>query len=601
MEKLSRREAGATFLPLKGAVVALFVTSALLNLLGLNGSLFMLQVYDRVLASGSVPTLLALCALAGVLYGFQALFDALRARMLLRLGEAFDARFSKTVLRAIARAPLSARIPGDGLQPMRDLDTARGFLSGPGLGAFFDLPWVPLYLAICFLFHFWLGVTALVGALVMFVITLSSDLAVRGPSKTAMEKGQDRSALTEAARRNSESIRAMGLEDTVYDRWQSSNSAYLAANRKSGDFGSAMNGVSRSVRQALQSAILAVGAWLVIQQEASAGVMIAASIMMGRAMSPVDTAIGHWKHFVAARQSWGRLKKLPPSFEKKVDVLTLPPPSQALQINTLTVMPPGAQIPSLVDVTFRIEAGQALGVIGASGCGKTSLARSLTGVWSSVRGDVRFDGAAIDQWKPSELGKHIGYLPQSADLFEGTISENVARFQRNAPGESVVAAAKAAGAHDFITALPKGYQTSIGIDGAGLSGGQRQRIGLARALFGDPFLLVLDEPNANLDAAGEAAVIEAVRHQRERNGIAVVIAHRPSALGSVDLILVLDNGRVKAFGPKKQVLSSVLSKPVAQKAVHGARMLNPLRVVANASETNVPPAPQPKQPENADD
>ncbi|MBN9672749.1 type I secretion system permease/ATPase [Labrenzia aggregata] len=577
-------------------MLALIFASSLLNLLALNGPLFMLQVYDRVLASGSIQTLVALCVLAGVLYSFQAIMDALRARLLLRLGEGFDARFSSEVLSAIARAPLRTRLPGDGQQPMRDLDCVRAFLAGPGPGAFFDLPWVPFYLAVCFLLHFWLGVTALAGAVLMFAITLASDIAVRGPARTATQKGVERAALSESARRNAESIRAMGMEHSIHVRWQDSNDAYLNANRKSADFGSAMNGASRSLRQALQSAILAVGAWLVIQQEASAGVMIAASIMMGRAMAPVDTAISQWKHFVTARQGWQRLKTIVRDFGTQERVLKLPPPARSLQVSDIVVVPPGGQAPGLANISFLLEAGSALGVIGPSGCGKTTLARAIAGIWQTVRGEIRIDGATLDQWDPAYLGRHVGYLPQSAELFEGTIAQNIARFQHDASDASIVDAAKAARAHDFITALPQGYQTVIGIDGAGLSGGQKQRIGLARALYGDPFLLVLDEPNANLDAGGEAGLLEAIQHQKDRNGIAVVIAHRPSAMAAVDQILLLENGRAKSYGPKEQVLAQVLKKPVPAATSPGAQMINPLRVVANGSvQGDIQTAPMTEQ------
>ncbi|MEM9633786.1 MAG: type I secretion system permease/ATPase [Pseudomonadota bacterium] len=595
-QTLPRQIAGAATLPLKRAGVALLSTSALLNLLALNGPLFMLQVYDRVLASRSIPTLLALCILAGLLYSFQALLDALRSRLLLRVGEAFDEKFSKTVLNAIVRAPLTARIPGDGLLPLRDMDSVRSFLSGPGPGAFFDFPWVPFYLAICFLFHFWLGVTATIGAILMFAIALTSDIAVKRPARTVVERGMERASQSEAARRNSESIRAMGMEDAVFNRWQSSNSAFLAANRKSSDFGSAMNGLSRALRQALQSAILAVGAWLVIQQEVSAGIMIASSIMMGRAMAPVDTAIAQWKNFVTARQGWERLKLVFNEFTAEPAVLELPRPSKSLQVNDIIVVPPSAQIPCLTNVSFRLEAGTALGVIGPSGSGKTSFARAITGVWKAARGDVRIDGGALDQWDAGILGNHIGYLPQSAELFEGTIAENIARFKTDVADAAIVEAAMAAAAHEFITSLPNGYQTRIGIDGSGLSGGQRQRIGLARALFGNPFLLVLDEPNANLDASGESALLQAIQHQKDRQGIAVVIAHRPSAMAAVDQVLVLDNGRMKSFGPKEQVLAQFMN-PALKQASPGAQMLNPLRVAASASAPESAPPAQNSNPD----
>ncbi|MEO9299912.1 type I secretion system permease/ATPase [Devosia alba] len=582
-----RRDAGAAALPLKGVLLSLLLVSVLLNLLALNGPLFMLQVYDRVLASGSLPTLMALCVLAAGLFGFQALLDALRARILLRLGEGFDLRFSAAVLRSIMRLPLMTRASGDGQQPLRDLDAVRVFLAGPGPGAFLDLPWMPVYIGICFLFHFWIGVTALAGTIIMVALTLITDLSARRPARQAMEQGLLRAGLTENARRSAETIRAMGMERAIAGRWRDINGSYLAAGRTSGDLAGSMSGLSRAVRQGLQSAILAVGAFLVIEQQASAGVMIAASIMMGRAMAPVDSAIGQWKAFVAARQGWARLKKLMPSFIDDQTRLALPTPAQELRAENLTIVPPGAQTPTILDISFRLTAGSALGIIGPSGSGKSTLARALTGVWRPSRGHVRLDGAALDQWDPDDLGRHIGYLPQSPEMFEGTIADNIARLQPDAAAETIVAAARAAGAHDFITSLPLGYQTPIGQDGSGLSGGQRQRIGLARALFGAPFLLVLDEPNANLDAEGEAAVIRAIAHQRERSGIAIVIAHRPSAISAVDMVMVMEAGRARAFGPRDAVLEQVIK--TAGAGTSGARMVNPLRVVVNQDATMADP------------
>lgn len=579
----SRRDAGAAALPLKGAIVALVLVSILLNLLALNGPLFMLQVYDRVLTSGSVPTLAALCVLAGGLYLFQALLDAIRARLFARFGEEFDRRWSPMALRAVMRMPLLSPAIGDGQQPVRDIESVRGFLAGPGPGAFFDLPWMPVYIGICFIFHFWIGVTALFGAVIMVAITLVTDLSARRPARQAVEQGLVQAGVTENARRNAETIRAMGMEAVVAERWNAAHDEALTAGRKSGDMTATMSGISRAVRQGLQSAILAVGALLVIEQQASAGVMIAASIMMGRAMAPVDVAVGQWKGFVAARQGWARLRKLMKTFGSDAETLTLPPPRAELKVENLVIVPPGAQAPTVLDVSFRQAAGTALGIIGPSGSGKSTLARALAGIWRPVRGDVRLDGAALDQWEAGKLGRHIGYLPQSPELFAGAIAENIARLDPDAPPEAVVGAAQAAGVHDFITSLPKGYQTEIGADGSGLSGGQAQRIGLARALFGEPFLLILDEPNANLDAEGEAAVIRAIGRQRERGGIAVVIAHRPSAISAVDTVLVMEAGRVRAFGPRDAVLSQVLRTvtEAPQAAQAGARMVNPLRVVVN--------------------
>lgn len=563
-------------------MLGIALVSAVVNLLALTGPLFMLQVYDRVLASRSLPTLAGLALLAGGLYAFQALLDILRARILVRLGERFEEAFARRVHEVVVRLPLVARMAGDGLQPLRDLDNVRGFLAGQGPAAFCDLPWIPLYLGICFVFHVWLGVTALAGALILAGLTLLTGLLSRRLAQEAVVRGMTRNALLDAARRNAEVVRAMGLEVRMAERWEEANRAYLAADRQAADIAGGLGGLSRTLRLVLQSAMLAVGAWLVIAQEATAGVMIASSIMMGRAMAPVDLAIGNWKGFLTARQSWTRLREAFALVPPAGPVTQLPPPQRECRVEAVSVVPPGGQAPTLLDVGFLVQAGSAVAVIGASGSGKSTLARILAGVWRPQRGTVRLDGATFDQWDRTRLGAHIGYLPQDVALFDGTIAENIARFAADADPAAVIAAAQAAGVHDLILRLPDGYETRVGEGGSALSAGQRQRVGLARALYGDPFLIVLDEPNANLDAEGEAALGKALAAVRARHGIAVVIAHRPSVLNAVDQVLMLEAGRIKAFGPRDEVLAKVLKKP-AFAAAPTARSLAPLRVVAEAA------------------
>ncbi|MHC5654739.1 type I secretion system permease/ATPase [Stappia sp. ICDLI1TA098] len=583
---------------LRQSMASIALISGVVNLLALTAPLFMLQVYDRVLASRSIPTLIGLAVLAAGLYAVQSVLDILRARVLLRLGERVDRQLSNRVHEAIIRLPLRRRVPGDGLQPLRDLDNLRGFLSGQGPTAFFDLPWMPVYLGICFLFHVWIGVTALVGALVLVALTLVTDMLSRGPTRDAMRHGMTRNALMEASRRNAESVWAMGMAGRLAGRWQQANAAYLAANRRAGDVAGGLGGASRSFRMMLQSAILGVGAWLAIQQEVSPGVMIASSIMMGRALSPVDLAIGSWKPFLMATQSWARLKELLVLVPAGRELMPLPAPESELKAEAVTIVPPGARKPTVAGVGFTVSAGSALGIVGPSGSGKSSLARALVGAWDVANGKVRLDGASLSHWDGEALGRHIGYLPQGIDLFDGTIAENIARLVPGAEPAAVVAAARAAGAHDMILRLEEGYETQVGEAGSALSAGQRQRIGLARALFGDPFLVVLDEPNANLDAEGEAAVTAAIEGVRARGGIAVVIVHRPGALGAVDLVLMMDAGRARAFGPRDEVLAKVArpshaAPAVAQKGGFGApvatgfrpmgRPLAPFRVVSGAS------------------
>ncbi len=569
--------------PLRQSLFAIALISGVVNILALTSPLFMLQVYDRVLSSGSVPTLVGLSVLAAGLYLFQAALDILRARVLLRIGEHFDNKLSGRVHDAVVRLPLLARIPGDGLQPLRDLDSVRGFLSGTGPTAFFDLPWIPLYLGICFLFHVWIGLTALFGAILLVLLTiLANTLSQKWVSET-IAQNMARNALLESTRRNAEVVAAMGLASRMATRWRIANNAYLAANRRAGDVAGGLGGLSKAMRVMLQSAILAVGAWLVVEQKATGGVIIASSVMMGRALAPVDLAIANWKSFLLARQGWSRLKELLSKVPDQPPVTALPAPEKELRVEAVTILPPGERKPTVAQVGFTIIAGSALGIIGPSGSGKSTLSRALVGAWSPAAGKVRLDGASLDQWDRQALGRHIGYLPQGVELFDGTIAENIARFEERTDPEAIVAAAKAAGAHELILRFDDGYETRIGEGGSALSAGQRQRVGLARALFRDPFLVVLDEPNANLDADGEAAVVQAIAGVRNRGGIAIVVAHRPSALGVVDQVLVMENGRQTAFGPRDEVFAKVLQTPPAPSKGFPATgsALKPLRVIAN--------------------
>ncbi|PCI03009.1 MAG: type I secretion system permease/ATPase [Hyphomicrobiales bacterium] len=583
----SQRPAAAIVSPLKSVIFSIALISGIVNLLALTAPLFMLQIYDRVLSSGSISTLIGLAVLALGLYIFQALLDIVRARIFLRIGEDFDHQLSARTHAAIVLLPLETRMPGDGLQPLRDLDNVRGFLSGQGPIALFDLPWMPLYLGICFVFHFWIGMTALVGAIVLVALTVLTDALSREPTQQTITHGMTRNALMEAGRRNAEVVRSMGLGGRIAEKWQEANSLYLKSNRRTGDIANTLGGIAKALRIMLQSGILGVGAWLVIQQEVSAGVMIASSVMMGRALAPIDMAIGSWKGFLMARQSWARLKDVFSFLPEETKTTALPRPKDDFVVKGVTIVPPGETTPTVSNVSFAISAGSALGIIGPSGCGKSTLARALVGAWTPARGEVRIDGASFDQWDPEIIGSYIGYLPQGVELFDGTIAENICRFDRDPDPEVIIAAAKAAGAHELIVGFSKGYDTRMGESGSALSAGQRQRVGLARALYGDPFLIVLDEPNANLDAEGEAALVKAIACVRERGGIVIIIAHRPSALGVVDLLLAMEGGRAKAFGPRDEILSKVL-KTKEQKTVVPAtkftgRSVTPFRVVANQS------------------
>jgi ATP-binding cassette subfamily C protein len=564
-----RSELAAALGACRAAFLGVAVFSGIINVLMLTGSFYMLEVYDRVLPSRSVATLVGLTVLAGTLFIFLGVIDFIRARVLVRIGASLDAALGERVFDAIVRLPLKAGMRNDGLQSLRDLDALRSFLSGLGPTALFDLPWIPLYLGICFAFHFWIGITALVGAIILIALTLVTEMLTRTPAKTATGFGMTRNALTETSRRNAEVLMSMGMAERLRRRWRSANEKYLASQQEAADVTGGLAAVVRVLRMMLQSAVLGVGAYLVIHQEATAGVIIAGSILSARALAPVDLAIANWRGFVVARQSWDRLSKLLALLPAQEAPMALPAPKQALRVENASAAPPGVQKVVVQDVNFVLNAGSGLGIIGPSASGKSSLARLLVGVWQPLRGKVSLDGAALDQWGPDAMGRHIGYLPQDVELITGTVAENISRFEPNADPKKIIAAAQAAGVHDLVVKLSAGYDTDVGEQGAALSAGQQQRVALARALYGDPFLVVLDEPNSNLDADGEAALMQAIHSVRNRGGVVVVVAHRPNALGAVDHVLVMNEGRAQAFGPKEEVLARVLRRdaPGALKVV----------------------------------
>jgi ATP-binding cassette, subfamily C, bacterial PrsD len=542
----------------RGALIGLALFSALINILYLTGSFYMLQVYDRVIPSRSIPTLIALTALAAVLFAGQAALDFFRSRILLRMARSLDERLSPRVYELTASLPLTSGGAKAGLQPLRDLEQVRSFLANGGPIGFFDLPWVLFYLAICYLFHPLIGLAALIGALVLVGLTILTEVLTRGPVRTAALQAATRNTLAEASRRNAEVISAMGMSRRLSAAWSEINQKHLDANDRASGVAVGLGGLSKTARTAVQSGVLGIGAYLVIQGEASAGVIIAGSILSARALTPVEQVIGHWRGFSNARQSWGRLRELFAAHPVRSDVLPLRPPQTSLTVEAVSLVPPGGDKLVVRGVSFEIQSGTALGIIGPSASGKSSLARALVGVWKPAGGAVRLDGAALDQWPPEALGNHVGYLPQDIDLFDGTIGENIARFAEDADPNAIIRAAEQAGVHDMIVHLPHGYETRIGESGMALSGGQRQRVALARALYGDPFLVVLDEPNSNLDSDGEQALTKAISNIRARGGIAIVIAHRPSALATVDHVLVMVGGEVKAFGTRDEILHRTL-------------------------------------------
>ena len=540
------------------AFIGVAIVSGLINILMLTGPLFMLQVYDRVLPSHSVPTLIGLAVVTIALFSFQGVLDACRGRILLRIGGSLNEDLSDRVHDAIMRLSLKTPAKGNGLQPLRDLDQIRAFMSSQGPAALFDLPWLPLYVGICFLFHPSIGIVATSGALALIALTLLAEATTQGPASSAASFGGARRALLETTRRNAEVVQALGMGAAMSDRFRAADNDFQQSHRRVSDRASTLATLSRVMRLMLQSAVLGLGAYLVINQEATAGVIIASSILMSRALGPVELAIANWKGFVGARSSYRRLSSLLAFLPLGPELLSLPKPEQCLSVENVSATPPGGDRVVLQDISLTLNRGDGLGIIGPSASGKTSLARLIVGIWAPVRGKVRLDNAAIDQWSPTRLGRHIGYLPQDVELIDGSIAENISRFESQPAPEAIIAAAKAAGVHELIVRLPDGYDTKIGEGGAALSAGQRQRIALARALYRDPFLVVLDEPNSNLDSDGEDALIEAITGVRQRQGIVIVIAHRASALASVNHVLVLNEGRQQAFGLRDEILRPVL-------------------------------------------
>lgn len=555
---VQRSELGDALRACRGAFIGVGAMSCMINLLYLTGSLFMLEIYDRVLPSRSVPTLIGLAILAGGLYITQGVLDLIRGRILGRIGTSLDEALNTRLFETVVRLPLMVGGRNEGLQPLRDLDNVRSFLGGMGPGAFFDLPWLPFYLAICFAFHVMIGLTALAGAIILVSLTIITEYMSRVPAREAMGLAARRNDLAVTSRRNAEVLVAMGMIGRLTRCWSETNEKYLAGNQRISDVIGGLGAIAKVLRMTLQSAVLAVGAYLVIHQEATAGIIIAGSILSARALAPVDLAIAHWKGFVIARQSWRRLNWVLDQIPVQTVHTLLQSPSRRLSVEGISIVPPGDQKVVVQDVTFALQAGDGLGIIGPSGSGKSSLVRVLVGVWQPVRGKVRLDGAALDQWSSNLLGRHIGYLPQDVELFTGTVAQNISRFDLDPSSDAIIGAAKEAGVHEMIIKMREGYDTQIGEQGAALSAGQAQRVALARALYGNPFLVVLDEPNSNLDTEGDEALARAVRTVRERGTIVVVVAHRPIGIEAVDQLLVLKDGRMQAFGSKETVLAQVL-------------------------------------------
>mgnify|MGYP003650114060 CR=1 FL=1 len=527
------------------------------NLLMLTGPLYMLQVYDRVLGSGSEETLIALSILVVFLYAMMGIFDYTRGRIMGRVGARFQAELDRRVFDAMMRK--SAVAPDTKTSgSLADLEAVQRLITSPVLLAAFDAPWSPIFFAAIFIFHPILGWLALAGAALLIVITIANQQLSKGGQARSALAGREATAISDQIRTEAEMVQAMGMRDEAFNRWQRARGAALEHQLQAADVGGTFTSITKTLRLFLQSAMLGVGAWLVLQNEMTAGAMIAGSILLGRALAPVEMSLNQWPVVQRGRAGWQNLMVLLGTVPPERPRTALPRPRAHLVARGLTVVPPGEKQAALKSLNFEVQPGQAVGVIGPSGAGKSSLARALMGLWAPAGGYVRLDGAALDQYGPTTLGSLIGYLPQRVQLFDGTIAENIGRLSPEPDAKKVVAAAKLAAAHEMILELPQGYDTRISAGQVRLSGGQMQRIGLARALYDDPVIVVLDEPNSNLDNIGSQAVNHAIRQLKASDRSVLIMAHRPAAIQECDTLLMLDNGMRMAFGPKDEVLAGMV-------------------------------------------
>ena len=519
----------------------------------------MLQVYDRVLGSRNIGTLVALTIIAGFLLIVYSLLEKIRSSILVRLGLLFADKAKAPLFDTVLRGTLVQ--PGTNqVQTLRDLDTMREFLTGSGLIAFCDAPWVPVFVAGCFIMHPWFGYVAASGAILIFALALANELMTRNQLKDASRSSVVAHSYASATFRNADVLYAMGMLKGLRERWSDRHDEGLQLQAQASDRAGFLVALSKFVRAFLQVAILGVGAYLTVNQETSAGAMVAASIIMGRALAPVEIAVGQWKGFLAARSAYDRIRNLVKMLPDEGEKIALRPPEGAISVENMLVVPPGGKEPVVREVSFALQPGEVLGIIGPSAAGKSSLARALVGVWRLTVGKVRIDGSELAHWNREQLGPYIGYLPQDVELLSGSIAENISRFGET-DEEKLFAAAEMAGVHKLVQNLPDGYNTQVGDGGFALSGGQRQRIGLARALYGKPSLVVLDEPNASLDSEGEAALMEAIQALKRARSTVVVISHKTTMLAGVDKLLVMNMGRLTLFGGRDEVLGKLMGAP----------------------------------------
>ena len=555
MKPSRRTELGEALYRFRKTFYSLAAFSCVINILGLTPALYMLQVYDRVLISGNETTLLMLTVLALGLFLLSGLLEFARSSVLIRVGNRFDMMLNTRVFTAAFERNLRAA-GGNPSQAVNDLTNLRQFLTGNALFALFDAPWTPIYIIVTFMVHPLLGVITLGGSIILFVLAYITNLATQKPLAEANQTSIAATAFANNHLRNAEVIEAMGMLPGLRARWFGQHRRVLSLQTLASDRAARISAFTRFVRISLQSLILGVGALLVLDGSITAGMMIVCSILMGKALGPVELAIGTWKQMLSTRAAYQRLDEMLKAAPKRGNSVSLPAPKGVLALENVYAGAPGNQATILKNLSFGVNAGEVVGVVGPSASGKSTLARILVGVWQARSGHVRLDGADVFQWNKDELGPYLGYLPQDIELFEGTIAENIARFGEPDDAKVILAAQRAL-VHDMILRLPKGYDTPLGPDGASLSGGQKQRLGLARALYGDPALVVLDEPNSNLDEAGEAALVQSIKDIKARGATVIVITHRMNVLAAVDKLLMINNGAMALYGPREEVLKTL--------------------------------------------
>lgn len=553
--KTARSELREAILVSKKSFIIVGFFSMIINILMLVPSLYMLQLYDRVVTSRSQETLIMLTLIVIVLYITMALLEVVRSKILVKIGNRLDAILSQRIFNTLFE--VENRYPGKASSmSLNDLTQVRQFLTGNGLFAFFDAPWIPIYIAVLFLFHPYFGYFSIFAAIVLVAITVVNEYSTKEKLLEANNLSRSSTLYVDSNIRNAEVINAMGMNKNIQGIWEEKYYGFLNAQNEASNKAGIWSNASKSLRTLFQSLILGLGGYLAIKMEVSSGMMVAGSIIMGRALAPLDLIIGSWKGFSSARTSYNRLDALLRDFPKDKEYMKLPSPQGQILLEGVVVVPPNASQPSIKGITMAINKGDVVGIIGPSAAGKSSLVRAILGLWPLVNGKARLDGADISQWNRVDLGEHIGYLPQDIELFEGTISQNIARFNEVDPAK-VVEAAQRAGVHEMILRLPEGYDTKIGAGGVALSGGQRQRVGLARALYNNPVLVVLDEPNSNLDDQGELALIGAIKSLKEVNSTVIIITHRPGILQVTNKLAVIKQGMLELYGSTNEVLAKL--------------------------------------------